>query len=109
MRCGIRAGSAVFSFHMRYGWQVLAAIFVLPLVAWGQSSEDCLACHSDSSLSMQKDGRTVPLFTDSGALKRSAHASLSCVDCHAGLDVTNTPSARVLAGSGSVVASFTSV
>jgi cytochrome b subunit of formate dehydrogenase len=52
----------------------------------GQSrlkNEDCLACHGDSSLSVDVDGKPHSLFVDPGKLKHSAHGSMfTCVDCH---------------------------
>ncbi len=46
-------------------------------------NEDCLACHSDSTLTKGENGKTVTLFVDSDKLKHSIHGSMfSCVDCH---------------------------
>ncbi len=55
------------------------------------ANDDCLVCHADKSLSMTKAGRSVPLFVDAAALKKSPHADLGCVDCHAGFDASNLP------------------
>lgn len=46
--------------------------------------EDCLSCHSDSTLTTEVNGKTVSLFVDGTKLKHSIHASmkLACVDCH---------------------------
>src|SRR6516225_10085441 len=50
--------------------------------------EDCLACHGDSALTSDHNGKTVSLFVDQKQLKHSIHGSLfSCVDCHK--DVTS--------------------
>ena len=44
---------------------------------------DCLACHSNPSLTKQEDGKTVSLFIDQNQLKHSIHGKmLGCVDCH---------------------------
>ncbi|HEX4757294.1 MAG TPA: cytochrome b/b6 domain-containing protein [Terracidiphilus sp.] len=44
---------------------------------------DCLACHSDSTLTKDVDGKPVSLFVDEGKLKHSIHGGMfSCVDCH---------------------------
>jgi cytochrome b subunit of formate dehydrogenase/cytochrome c1 len=46
-------------------------------------NEDCLACHSDASLSTEQNGKTVSLYVDQKQLKHSIHGTLySCVDCH---------------------------
>jgi cytochrome b subunit of formate dehydrogenase len=44
---------------------------------------DCLACHSDSSLTTDANGKPVSLFVDQNKFKHSIHGSMfSCVDCH---------------------------
>ncbi len=67
-----------------------------PAVLIAQSSDDCLMCHSDKSLTMKRGGREVPLFVDKAAFQKSAHASLACVDCHAGLNPSDLPHAKVI-------------
>ncbi len=45
--------------------------------------QECLACHSDSTLSMEVNGKTVSLCVDENKLKHSIHGDLfACVDCH---------------------------
>ena len=56
------------------------------------TDEDCLMCHGeDVSLSMERGGKTVPLYVKPGALKSSAHAKVACIECHAGFDAEETP------------------
>ncbi len=44
---------------------------------------DCLACHSDATLSTEISGKTISLTVDPAKLKHSIHGDmLSCVDCH---------------------------
>ncbi len=58
-----------------------------------QSNDDCLACHSDSTLTMQRNGKTVSLFVSPGAFNSSVHggAGLNCVDCHQGFSADDVP------------------
>ena len=58
------------------------------------ANQDCLACHSDASLTMQKGTRTVRLFVDGAALSHSTHKDLGCTDCHQGLNPEELPHAR---------------
>ncbi len=52
------------------------------------TADDCLACHSDASLSHDENGKTVSLHVDPQAFKDSIHGSMfTCVDCHT--DVTS--------------------
>ncbi len=45
--------------------------------------KDCLACHSDSTLTTEVNGKQVNLFVDEGKLKHSIHGDMfACVDCH---------------------------
>jgi formate dehydrogenase gamma subunit len=55
------------------------------------TNDDCLACHSDPALTMERKGRTVPLRVDARALAGSPHQGLACVDCHQGFDAGNVP------------------
>lgn len=51
------------------------------------TSEDCLACHGDPSLTHEVNGKTVSLYVNPQAFKDSIHGGMfTCVDCHT--DVT---------------------
>ncbi len=74
----------------------LPLVVVAVLLAWGSSAraehklkdQECLGCHSDTTLTKDANGKQVSLFVDGGKLKRSIHGSMfACVDCHK--DVTS--------------------
>ena len=47
------------------------------------TNEDCLACHSDASLSKDVNGKPVSLHVDPDKFKNSMHRGMfSCADCH---------------------------
>ena len=47
------------------------------------AADECLACHSDASLSHEVNGKTVSLHVDPDKFKDSIHGSMfTCVDCH---------------------------
>jgi len=47
------------------------------------TADECLACHSDATLSHEENGKTVSLHVDPQAFKDSIHGSMfTCVDCH---------------------------
>ena len=47
------------------------------------TADECLACHSDASLTHDVNGKTVSLHVDPQAFKDSIHGSMfTCVDCH---------------------------
>ncbi|MCL5267720.1 MAG: cytochrome c3 family protein [Bacteroidetes bacterium] len=62
-------------------------------ISRAQSNDDCLACHSDSTLTMQSKGKTVSLYVNPDVFKSSVHgdAGLSCVDCHQGFSADDVP------------------
>jgi cytochrome b subunit of formate dehydrogenase len=77
---------------------VLCLLLVVPCAFAGEkrkptakpSNEECLACHGDSSLSAERDGKAVSLYVNPEAFKNSIHGGiLGCVDCHA--DVKTSP------------------
>ncbi len=52
------------------------------------TADECLACHSDATLSHEENGKTVSLHVDPQTFKDSIHGSMfTCVDCHT--DVKN--------------------
>lgn len=66
-------------------------ILLLPSAAvFAQKNADCLACHSDKTLT--KSGGT-SLYVRESVLKATPHGHLGCTDCHAGFDPTKTPHA----------------
>ncbi len=64
---------------------------LLPGALIAQSREDCLACHSDKSLTMERRGKEVPIYVDVAHLDKSPHRKLVCVACHVGFDAQNVP------------------
>ncbi len=53
-------------------------------------NDDCLACHGDSTLTHDVNGKPVSLYVDPQKFKDSIHGSMfNCVDCHT--DVKNSP------------------
>ena len=59
------------------------------------TSEDCLACHGDSTLTHDVNGKSVSLYVDGQKFKDSMHGGMfTCVDCHEDLKTSpheNTP------------------
>lgn len=70
---------------------LVLSIVVLQSPLLAQSNDDCLACHSDRSMTMEKSGKEVSIFVDGTLLQRSPHTKLACVACHRGFDKDNVP------------------
>jgi len=60
------------------------------------SNDDCLACHSDKSLTISKKGKTISLFVDKSILSNSVHKNVRCASCHPDADVKEFPHAENL-------------
>lgn len=74
--------------------KILCAIFIflLNISVWAQNSnDDCLACHSDNTLTMERSGKEIPLFVDETHYSSSVHADMQCVDCHSGFNAEDLP------------------
>ncbi len=86
------------------GWRGRAAFVllggVLALAAGGVSAQEnaeCLACHSEKTMTATRNGKTVPLYVDEKAFAGSVHGSLTCVACHADLQGKELPHGAPLA------------
>ena len=53
------------------------------------ANEECLACHGDSTMSKEADGKQVSLYVNEEHFKNSIHSMFNCVDCHT--DVKQSP------------------
>ncbi len=62
---------------------VCSASLWLAAPAAGFTNDDCMQCHSDSTLAMPGPyGREISLWVDLEAYDKSAHAGFGCIDCH---------------------------
>ena len=76
---------------MRVNGRFFIRTLVIFILAWASTAHaaqklkdaDCLACHSDSTLTEDVNGKTVSVYVDQNQLKNSIHGTLlKCVDCH---------------------------
>ncbi|UCC71150.1 MAG: cytochrome c3 family protein [Gemmatimonadota bacterium] len=58
----------------------------------GAANADCMRCHSDTNLTMERDGESISLYVDEQAYNTSTHGGTGCAQCHA--DVTPSLVAR---------------
>src|SRR5689334_1873541 len=65
---------------------VLLIFIAFSFGAWAAqkpTNDDCLACHGDSTLSKEVDGKPVSLYVSPEKFGTSIHGSMfACVDCH---------------------------
>ena len=84
----------------------LAALILLGWAASGWCAAkikdvDCLTCHGDTSLTVDKNVKQVSLFVDQNKLKHSFHGRLfGCVDCHTDVKslAHDTPPKKITCG-----------
>ena len=71
--------------------RILTLTVAISLLAWASTAyaahkaknDDCLTCHSDSTLSKEVNGKKVSLYVDADKLTHSIHGKMfTCVDCH---------------------------
>lgn len=82
-------------FGTRFGMLILAAQFVLVIAfisfySGYQSSDKCVACHSDKA-SMEKLGHPELVLTREQVEKESRHSNTECRDCHLGNGLSDDP------------------
>jgi cytochrome b subunit of formate dehydrogenase len=62
----------------------------------GMASQDCLRCHGDAGLTMERDGETVSLYVDEAAHAGSSHSGTSCAQCHTGVSPSRERSCETI-------------
>jgi cytochrome b subunit of formate dehydrogenase len=71
---------------MRFGGFIVLLLAILTATLWARTqpiaNADCLACHSDTSLTSTVNGKTVSLYVNEQAFHDSVHGVLNCTDCH---------------------------
>ena len=76
---------------MRY----LTLLFILFILmsnnSNSQDNDDCLMCHEDQELTMEKNGIQINIGFPVEKFQRSAHKKLKCINCHKGFDPEEIP------------------
>ncbi len=79
---------------MKFYFKLFSLLFVSTLFCFtlhAQTKEDCLTCHSDSSLTMDRNGKQVSIYVNDSIFSQSAHKKLVCVACHTGFNPDDMP------------------
>jgi predicted CXXCH cytochrome family protein len=66
-------------------------LLILLLKPVKADDEVCLDCHSDPTLTVEKDGKVIQLFVKQKDFQNSVHGENGCVSCHADIDEENLP------------------
>lgn len=70
-------------------------IFFINL-SYSQEDEVCLDCHSDPTLTTERNGKTVQLFIKNDAYAKSVHGENGCISCHDDVDPEDLPHEEIL-------------
>ncbi len=70
---------------------VLSFFLSASSITLSQTNEDCLGCHSDNEMTMEKNGKEVSIFVNDKIFNNSAHKKLQCVNCHSGFNPDEIP------------------
>ncbi|MGB6854969.1 MAG: hypothetical protein WBG49_20475, partial [Thermoanaerobaculia bacterium] len=63
----------------------------------GVANQDCLRCHADAELTMERDDETVALFVDEDAYNASSHGETACAQCHTDVSPSRTRACETVA------------
>jgi cytochrome b subunit of formate dehydrogenase len=69
----------------------LICLFFNAVPVNAQSNDDCLMCHGDNTMTMERDGKEISLYVNQDVFQRSVHAKLNCISCHVGFDPEQVP------------------
>ncbi len=84
---------------MKYYYQKFQHLFLLlfslsiiySFNAFSQESAECLACHSDKTLTKKIGKRTISLFFNEKKFEKSIHSQFECINCHSDLEGKEMP------------------
>ncbi len=62
----------------------------------GTANSECMACHGDASLTMERDGEPVSLFVDEETYTASDHSGTACAQCHTEVSSSRTRSCETI-------------
>lgn len=78
--------------HMMVRFLFLAATVVgVALPSYAQENSECLACHSDKTLTGTRAGKTISVYVDEKKFEGSIHGSMNCISCHTDLEGKEFP------------------
>jgi len=78
-------------------FSVVVALLLLPLSVLAQDQNQvCLDCHSDPTLTVERDGKVKQLYLKTHEYEKSSHGKEACVGCHDDVDPDDLPHADQL-------------
>ncbi len=81
---------------MRRLANIAATVIIVLGTLQAQNNGDCLDCHDDPDMSLERNGKTISLNITPKLFARSAHRDNACLDCHVGFDPDEEPHLPVI-------------
>ena len=81
---------------MRFSTLLILLIIISTTLLVSQENDDCLMCHDDHEMTMEKGRRTISLWVNSSKFNTSAHKGVKCVSCHKGFNPEDIPHKEVI-------------
>ena len=76
---------------IKYSSRLIFILFVLVFSLTAATNEDCLECHEDEEMTMERGGREISVFVEINKFQQSVHGEQECIDCHSDADVDEFP------------------
>jgi hypothetical protein len=70
---------------------MFSLILLSYMYAGSQTNDDCLMCHSDPEMSLERGHKKISLWVDNSKFAFSAHKGLKCLACHKGFNIDDIP------------------
>ncbi len=79
--------------NKKIGFFLITILFMgtLAQTSYSVSDDECMECHLEQDIEMEKNGRTISLHVKKYELKRSVHDKVKCIQCHKGFDPYEVP------------------
>ena len=77
--------------HIRFPILILVLLYFCFSSVFSQSSEDCMMCHEDQGLTIERYGKDFSLFVNTKILGGSVHRDIECIACHEDAAVEEFP------------------
>lgn len=74
-----------FSYDLMIFYLVIILLYSSNLLV-AQSDEDCMMCHEDPELIIDRGGKSISMFVRTDILLRSVHHEVTCIECHDDVD-----------------------
>jgi len=73
---------------------IMTFVFINYAPTKSKANDDCLVCHEDKDLKMNRNGKEISLFVNKVEFNKSVHGGNECTDCHIGYNPEVIPHSK---------------